>query len=116
MAGLVIGTALAVNTVLAVSIGGVVPLLLKRFGQDPGGRQRPAFDHDHRHGGLLPGAQPRHTDDAVAGVSGTGICRHSRGGKAVPIRDDALSSARVKGVSVMESEAVPETRSVQSWQ
>jgi magnesium transporter len=33
--GLVIGLALALNTVLAVSIGGVVPLLLKRVGQDP---------------------------------------------------------------------------------
>lgn len=33
--GLVIGAALALNTVLAVSIGGVVPLLLKRIGQDP---------------------------------------------------------------------------------
>ncbi|MGV8985950.1 MAG: magnesium transporter [Cypionkella sp.] len=33
--GLVIGLALALNTLLAVSIGGVVPLLLKRFGQDP---------------------------------------------------------------------------------
>lgn len=33
--GLVIGCALAANTVLAVSIGGVVPLLLKRLGQDP---------------------------------------------------------------------------------
>jgi magnesium transporter len=33
--GLVIGAALALNTVIAVSIGGVVPLLLKRFGQDP---------------------------------------------------------------------------------
>ena len=33
--GLVIGTALALNTLIAVSIGGVVPLLLKRFGQDP---------------------------------------------------------------------------------
>ena len=33
--GLVIGIALAVNTVIAVSIGGVVPLLLKRLGQDP---------------------------------------------------------------------------------
>lgn len=33
--GLVIGLALALNTVLAVSIGGVVPLLLKRIGQDP---------------------------------------------------------------------------------
>ena len=33
--GLVIGTALAANTILAVSIGGVVPLLLKRLGQDP---------------------------------------------------------------------------------
>lgn len=33
--GLVIGLALAINTVIAVSIGGVVPLLLKRFNQDP---------------------------------------------------------------------------------
>ncbi len=33
--GLVIGTALAANTLIAVSIGGVVPLLLKRLGQDP---------------------------------------------------------------------------------
>ena len=33
--GLVIGAALALNTIIAVSIGGVVPLLLKRFGQDP---------------------------------------------------------------------------------
>ncbi|SMX23724.1 magnesium transporter [Boseongicola aestuarii] len=33
--GLVIGLALAVNTVIAVSIGGVVPLLLKGVGQDP---------------------------------------------------------------------------------
>lgn len=33
--GLVIGVALALNTLIAVSIGGVVPLLLKRFGQDP---------------------------------------------------------------------------------
>ena len=33
--GLVIGAALAINTVLAVSIGGVVPLLLKGIGQDP---------------------------------------------------------------------------------
>ncbi len=33
--GLVIGLALALNTVIAVSIGGVVPLLLKCVGQDP---------------------------------------------------------------------------------
>jgi len=33
--GLVIGLALALNTVVAVSIGGTVPLLLKRFGIDP---------------------------------------------------------------------------------
>jgi magnesium transporter len=33
--GLVIGLALALNTLIAVSIGGVVPLLLKRLGQDP---------------------------------------------------------------------------------
>ena len=33
--GLVIGLALSLNTILAVSIGGTVPLLLKRFGVDP---------------------------------------------------------------------------------
>jgi magnesium transporter len=33
--GLVIGLALAINTVISVSIGGVVPLLLKRINQDP---------------------------------------------------------------------------------
>ncbi len=33
--GLVVGIALALNTVLAVSIGGTVPLILKRFGIDP---------------------------------------------------------------------------------
>ena len=33
--GVVIGLALALNTMIAVSIGGVVPLLLKRFRQDP---------------------------------------------------------------------------------
>ena len=33
--GMVVGGALAVNTVVAVSIGGTVPLLLRRFGIDP---------------------------------------------------------------------------------
>jgi magnesium transporter len=33
--GLVVGSALAINTVVAVSIGGTVPLLLKRFRVDP---------------------------------------------------------------------------------
>ncbi len=33
--GLVIGGALALNTMIAVSIGGLVPLVLKRFGTDP---------------------------------------------------------------------------------
>lgn len=35
MLGLVVGGALALNTVLAVSIGGTVPLILKRLGVDP---------------------------------------------------------------------------------
>lgn len=39
--GLVIGLALALNTVLAVSIGGVVPLVLKRLGQDPAAASGP---------------------------------------------------------------------------
>ncbi|TCS50181.1 magnesium transporter [Primorskyibacter sedentarius] len=39
--GLVIGLALAMNTILAVSIGGVVPLLLKRLGQDPAAASGP---------------------------------------------------------------------------
>jgi magnesium transporter len=33
--GVVIGAALALNTMIAVSIGGLVPLVLKRFGTDP---------------------------------------------------------------------------------
>ncbi len=33
--GLVVGGALALNTMIAVSIGGVVPLVLRRFGRDP---------------------------------------------------------------------------------
>jgi magnesium transporter len=33
--GLVVGLALCINTVVAVSIGGTVPLLLKRFNLDP---------------------------------------------------------------------------------
>ena len=39
--GLVIGSALAANTLLAVSIGGVVPLLLKKLGQDPAAASGP---------------------------------------------------------------------------
>jgi magnesium transporter len=39
--GAVIGVALALNTVIAVSIGGVVPLLLKRVGQDPAAASGP---------------------------------------------------------------------------
>ncbi|GAB4258469.1 MAG: magnesium transporter [Pararhodobacter sp.] len=39
--GLVIGAALALNTVIAVSIGGVVPLVLKRLGQDPAAASGP---------------------------------------------------------------------------
>jgi magnesium transporter len=39
--GVVIGLALALNTVIAVSIGGVVPLMLKRFGQDPAAASGP---------------------------------------------------------------------------
>lgn len=35
MLGLVVGGALAINTVVAVSLGGTIPLLLKRFGTDP---------------------------------------------------------------------------------
>ena len=35
MLGGVVGLALALNTLLAVSIGGTVPLLIKRFGWDP---------------------------------------------------------------------------------
>lgn len=39
--GLVIGGALALNTLIAVSIGGIVPLLLKRFNQDPAAASGP---------------------------------------------------------------------------
>ena len=33
--GIVVGVALGLNTIIAVSIGGTVPLLLKRFNADP---------------------------------------------------------------------------------
>lgn len=33
--GVVIGSALALNTMVAVSIGGVIPLVLRKFGRDP---------------------------------------------------------------------------------
>jgi magnesium transporter len=33
--GLVVGVAMALNTILAVCIGGTVPLLIKRMGKDP---------------------------------------------------------------------------------
>lgn len=33
--GMVVGGALALNTVVAVSLGGTIPLMLKRFGMDP---------------------------------------------------------------------------------
>jgi magnesium transporter len=39
--GLVVGAALATNTLVAVSIGGVVPLLLKRFKLDPAAASGP---------------------------------------------------------------------------
>ena len=39
--GFVIGIALAINTVIAVSIGGVVPLIVKRMGQDPAAASGP---------------------------------------------------------------------------
>lgn len=39
--GMVIGLALALNTMLAVSIGGITPLLLKRLGQDPAAASSP---------------------------------------------------------------------------
>lgn len=35
MLGAVVGGAMAINTILAVSLGGVLPLLLRRFGLDP---------------------------------------------------------------------------------
>jgi magnesium transporter len=33
--GLVVGSALALNTLVSVCIGGVVPLVIRRFGFDP---------------------------------------------------------------------------------
>jgi len=39
--GLVVGSALAINTVIAVSIGGTVPLMLKRMGKDPAAASGP---------------------------------------------------------------------------
>jgi magnesium transporter len=33
--GLVVGAAMALNTMIAVSIGGTLPLMIKRMGMDP---------------------------------------------------------------------------------
>ncbi|MDT8375346.1 MAG: magnesium transporter [Mariprofundaceae bacterium] len=41
--GLVVGGALAANTVIAVSVGGTVPLLLKRMGKDPAAASGPVL-------------------------------------------------------------------------
>ena len=44
--GLVVGLALAINTVVAVSIGGTVPLMLKRVGVDPAVASGPLLTTD----------------------------------------------------------------------
>jgi magnesium transporter len=41
--GLVVGAALAINTVVSVSIGGTVPLILRRFKIDPALATGPAL-------------------------------------------------------------------------
>ena len=43
--GLVVGAALALNTIVAVSLGGLLPLLLKKFGKGPSFGIRSNFDH-----------------------------------------------------------------------
>jgi magnesium transporter len=35
MLGVVVATALSINTLVAACFGGTIPLLLRRFGQDP---------------------------------------------------------------------------------
>ena len=50
--GLVIGTALATNTLLAVSIGGRTAAS-KNAGSGPGGRLRAFADDNHRYGGIF---------------------------------------------------------------
>ena len=57
--GLVIGLALSLNTIIAVSIGGTVPLILKHFGVDPAVASGPFVNHGNRYGGILPGIKPR---------------------------------------------------------
>ena len=52
--GFVIGLALAINTVIAVSIGGIVPLVVKRMGQDPAAASGPPAHDDHGYRGILP--------------------------------------------------------------
>ncbi len=63
--GLVVGTALAANTLLAVSIGGTVPLILKRIGR-PRRRVRPNPYHHYGHVRFLLGAEHCYPDVAEA--------------------------------------------------
>lgn len=67
--GLVIGLALALNTVLAVSIGGVVPLLLKRLGQDPAAASGPLLTTVTDMAGFVFCPEPRNSPNALAGVT-----------------------------------------------
>ncbi len=57
--GLVVGLALCLNTIIAVSFGGVVPLLLKRLGQDPAVASGPLLTTVTDMAGFFPGSQPR---------------------------------------------------------
>ena len=63
--GLVIGLALALNTIIAVSIRGATPAQARRPRSGRG--QWPTFDNDHRYGWVLLGVEPRDTHDAATG-------------------------------------------------
>ena len=65
--GLVVGAALAINTMIAVSIGGTVPLLLERLGVDPAlAASGPRAHHHYRPVRLPARAQLRDCSAAAA--------------------------------------------------
>ena len=55
--GLVVGVALAANTVVAVCLGGLLPLVLQAPGHGSGPGLGPGAHHGHRHVRVLPGAE-----------------------------------------------------------
>ena len=64
--GTVVGIAMMLNTIIAVSLGGTLPLIMRRLNLDPRTGFRPHPHHRHRHVRFLPRSQPRQPLAAVA--------------------------------------------------